>query len=129
MPAAAPIPESRKKELEGFQRRKCSGHCLKQFLCVWLRHGQGMPAVETASSLGMKANTVRVAQRRFVAEGGGVFASYKRGPKNPNLTAFEEGSGFLGPFREAAENGSALVAAVIKAAWAGQPAPPPCTAC
>ena len=67
MPAAVPIPESRKKELEGFQRRKCSGHCLKRSLCVWLPHGQGMPAVETACSL-----------------------RTMRGPKNPSLTAFEE---------------------------------------
>ena len=88
MPAAVPIPESRKKELEGFQRRKCSGHCLKRSLCVWLRHGQGTSAVETASALGMKANTVSVAQRRFIAEGGGMFASHKRAPKNPRLMSF-----------------------------------------
>ena len=76
-----------------------------------------MPAVETASPLGMNANTVRVVQRRFIAEGGGVFASHKRGPKNPRLMSFEEEGAFLEPFREAAENGSVLVAAEIKAAW------------
>jgi transposase len=116
MAAQAPIPESRRKELEEFRRRKLQGFDLRRFLCVWLRESQGMPATGIADALGLKANTVRIIQRDFIARGAQAFSVGKRGPKAPRLMPFEEAEAFLAGFGKDAEAGAVLVAGDIKAA-------------
>lgn len=116
MPAQVPVPESRRKELEEFRRRKCAGFDLRRFLCVWLRASQGLSAPDIADALGLKPNTVRIIQRDFIARGAKAFASEKRGPKAPRLMTFEEAEAFLATFRKGAEDGAVLVVGDIKAA-------------
>ena len=119
MPAALPIPEHRLAELAEFRRGGCRGFDLRRFLCVWLRAERRMSAAEIAMVLGMNANSVRIVQRRFIAEGASVFKGAPKGPKGPFLMSFAEEARFLEKYRDAAVDGSMLTAADIKAAWEG----------
>jgi transposase len=115
MPAAIQIPDSRRAEMEEFRRGRCSAAELKRFLCVWLRLERGQSAVEIAGTVGWSANTVRVAQRRFIESG--TFADRRRGRRTPPRMSFQEEEAFLAEFNGPAAEASVLAAGETKAAW------------
>jgi transposase len=65
----------------------------------------------------LKANTVRLIQKSFIANGVKVFTGKKKGPKKPRWTTFSEEAAFLEGFVKEAKDASVLVANEIKAAW------------
>jgi transposase len=116
MTARIPIPNKRLKELEKFRGAKWTALEFKRFLCIWLRAGSNMAPKEIARAVGCHVDTVRLAQRGFIAKGMEAISGGKKGGRRRQLMALEEEKAFLGGFIKAAGDASLLVASEIKAA-------------